>query len=131
MEGWWRPRARRPAPPLNPHATPLPPPSPGLANAKTVDIAAAPGGGIAITVSRPKHASKPALSRHTTVAKTSSSARLADGAGRAAGSLRPDLKRAAAARASARARAARAAKAAAGKAAPEAAAPMAEDAALA
>ena len=104
--------------------TPFHPSSPpGLCN-PSVDVAAAPGGGIAITVSRPKNGAKPAKGRHTTVTKTPSSVRAAHAAGAAAASLgRPDLKRAAAARASALSRAARAGKATAKPAA--AAAPVA------
>ena len=85
--------------------------SPGLANEKTVDVTAAPGGGVAVRVSRPKNASKPSKATSTSVSKKTSPRRVAAAAGKAAASLRPDLKRAAAAKASALLRAARSRKA--------------------
>lgn len=85
---------------------------PGLANEKTVDVTAAPGGaGVAIRTSRPKNASKPSKATSTSVSKKTSARRVASAAGKAAASLRPDLKRAAAAKASALMRASRARKA--------------------
>ena len=86
-------------------------PPAGLANEKTVDITAAPGGGVAIRTSRPKNISKPSKATATSVSKKTSARRVAAAAGKAAASLRPDLKRAAAAKASALMRASRARKA--------------------
>lgn len=103
---------------LSPHLLFLPSRTPaapftGLANEKTVDVTAAPGGdGVAIRVSRPKNASKPAKATSTSISKKTSPRRVAASAGKAAASLRPDLKRAAAAKASALLRASRARKAA-------------------
>ena len=91
---------------------PFPEKPPGLANEKTVDVTAAPGGaGVAIRTSRPKNASKPSKATSTSVSKKTSARRVASAAGKAAASLRPDLKRAAAAKASALMRASRARKA--------------------
>lgn len=63
----------------------------GLANAKSVDIAAGEGSATVVTVTRPKNASKPAKRTHTTVSKKSFQ-RNAASIGKVVSSARPDLK---------------------------------------
>ena len=64
----------------------------GLANEKTVDISAGEDGGVRVSKSRPKHGNKPALFKHSTVAKKKNFRRTASNVGKDVHSFRPDLK---------------------------------------
>mmetsp|Transcript_29990 Transcript_29990/g.64657 ORF Transcript_29990/g.64657 Transcript_29990/m.64657 type:complete len:126 (-) Transcript_29990:69-446(-) len=81
----------------------------GLANADAIDISM-DGDAIAMTVGRPKNASKPAISKKTQVIKKSSRKALKS-IGKQAASFRPDLKAAAQARGAAYAKSLRVIKA--------------------
>ena len=65
---------------------------PGLANEKTVHICAGEDGGVRLSKSRPKHGNKPALFKHSTVAKKKNFRRTAANVGKDVHSFRPDLK---------------------------------------
>ena len=64
----------------------------GLANEKTVHICAGEDGGVRLSKSRPKHGNKPALFKHSTVAKKKNFRRTAANVGKDVHSFRPDLK---------------------------------------
>jgi large subunit ribosomal protein L28e len=84
----------------------------GIANDRAVGIAAAPGGGVAVTTKRPRSASKP-VSALSTAASKKSARRQLRGLAKLASGYRPDLKKAALAKLSAVAKAQRVAAAAA------------------